>query len=66
MVERAGTRRAGGALHDAENGLRQLGYGGPVPRVLHHGKPGPEIVGMVAEMGCDAVVMATHGRTGLR
>lgn len=65
-VERAALAEREAQLHDAENGLRQLGYAGPVRRVLRHGKPGPEIVGMVAELGCDAVVMATHGRTGLR
>lgn len=30
------------------------------------GEPAAEIVRFVAELGCDLIVMGTHGRTGLR
>lgn len=40
--------------------------GGPGHAGGRHGKPGPQIVARAAEMSCDFIVMATHGRTGIR
>ncbi len=37
-----------------------------VSTVARSGKPGRAIVKLAAEEGCDAIVMSTHGRTGLR
>lgn len=37
-----------------------------VETVIREGHPGDEIVAAVEEVGADAVVIATHGRTGFR
>jgi nucleotide-binding universal stress UspA family protein len=56
-----------------ENALRELfarvpADGADVPHdcVVSHGDPADEIVRHAEERGCDLVLMATHGRTGLR
>lgn len=53
-------------LREAEYALRERGWEGPVTQVVRQGKPGPEIVTLAAELSCDVIVMATHGRTGVR
>lgn len=53
-------------LREAEQDLRERGWKGAVTQVLRHGKPGPQIVALAAELSCDVIVMATHGRTGIR
>lgn len=37
-----------------------------VTAVIREGNPGEEIVEAATELGCDVVVMATHGRSGMR
>ncbi len=57
------------AYHDAIENVRKrvdgpdLKY--PVETVLRHGYPAEEIVLTAHDMGCDLIVMGTHGRTGL-
>ena len=56
----AATERQRGARRQ----LEQAGIAG-VECVVQHGQPGPAIVSAVEHLGCDVIVMATHGRTGL-
>lgn len=37
-----------------------------VTTVVREGQPGHEIVAAVEELGCDVVVMASHGRSGIK
>lgn len=53
-------------LREAKQGLEDRGWTGPSTMVVLHGKPGAEIVRFAAETSCDIIVMATHGRTGMR
>ncbi len=39
---------------------------GAVEVAIREGRPTEEIEAAVRELGCDLVVMATHGRSGLR
>lgn len=58
-------RRAAEAhLGAARAALEQAGIGSVTVRILE-GVPGPELVAVAAAEGCDAIVMATHGRSGL-
>lgn len=54
----------------AEENLRgavaAMGSAVKVETVIREGHAGTEIVDAVEELGCDTVVMATHGRTGIR
>lgn len=52
-------------LREAEAALRAAGWAGSVVQVVRQGKPGPEIVATAAAEGCDLIIMATHGRSGL-
>jgi nucleotide-binding universal stress UspA family protein len=48
--------------------LHRLHAGEPEVRVLHRlveGQPVDEILRLAKEIGCDLIVMGTHGRTGL-
>jgi hypothetical protein len=50
------------------NDLRRLYPAGAAAGVdcrLQGGNPAPEILGVADEVGCDLIVMGTHGRTGL-
>ena len=38
----------------------------PFTHVMHAGPPGPVICWLAQEHECDLIVMATHGRTGLK
>lgn len=51
-------------LHALEGELRRAGIE-QVESLVVAGKPGPAIVDAAREAGCDAIVMATHGRSGL-
>ncbi|MBM3138992.1 MAG: universal stress protein [Chloroflexi bacterium] len=51
-------------LADAKRRLLEAGLGHVETEILE-GVPGPAIVERVAASGCDVVVMATHGRSGL-
>lgn len=51
-------------LRALEGELRRTGVERVESRVVA-GKPGPAIVEAAREAGCDAIVMATHGRSGL-
>lgn len=51
-------------LHALEGELRRAGLE-RVESMVVAGKPGPAIVEAAHEAGCDAIVMATHGRSGL-
>ena len=51
---------------EARQQLENSGWTGPVTPLVRHGKAGPQIVEVVAEESCDIIVMATHGRTGVR
>lgn len=42
------------------------GAGLTVEAIVREGQPGEQIVEAVEELGCDVVVIATHGRTGFR
>lgn len=53
-------------LREAQQELQDSGWTGASTIVVLHGKPGAEIVRFAAETSCDIVVMATHGRTGMR
>ncbi len=53
-------------LREAHRELEDSGWSGGVTQVVRHGKPGHEIVHVAAEHSCDIIVMATHGRTGIR
>ncbi len=44
--------------------LRELGIK-DVVTMTEHGRPGPEIVRVAKEEGCDLIVMSTHGRSGI-
>ena len=37
-----------------------------VETVIREGQPGEQIIEAVEDLGCDVVVIATHGRTGFR
>jgi nucleotide-binding universal stress UspA family protein len=65
-VEAAALAEHGRQLREAEQALRERGWEGAVTQVVRHGKPGPQIVALAAELSCDVIVMATHGRTGIR
>jgi nucleotide-binding universal stress UspA family protein len=52
-------------LAAARRALEAAGVGTVETRVLE-GVPGPELVALAHAERCDAVVMATHGRSGLR
>ncbi len=56
-----------------ENALRELGARVPQDAagvqhdcVISHGDPADEVVRHAEERGCDLILMATHGRTGIR
>lgn len=52
-------------LRAAEARVRALG--GRVARtVVHEGEPGPSILAVARALGCDGIVMSTHGRSGWR
>jgi nucleotide-binding universal stress UspA family protein len=51
-------------LAQARSFLESEGVRSVSTRVLH-GAPGHEIVALVQREGCDVVVMATHGRSGI-
>lgn len=53
-------------LREAQQRLEDRGWTGASTTVVLHGKPGAEIVRRAAETSCDIIVMATHGRTGVR
>ena len=53
-------------LRDAREELDGRGWSGPVTQLVRHGKAGQQIVAVAAEESCDIVVLATHGRTGIR
>ncbi len=53
-------------LRKAQQELHDRGWTGASTTVVLHGKPGSEIVRLAAETSCDIIVMATHGRTGIR
>ncbi len=53
-------------LREAQQELHDRGWTGESTTVVLHGKPGSEIVRLAAETSCDIIVMATHGRTGVR
>lgn len=57
-------RAATSHLRALEAELRTAGVE-RVERKVVEGKPGPAIVDAAREAGCDAIVMATHGRSGL-
>jgi nucleotide-binding universal stress UspA family protein len=50
-------------LHALEAELRRAGVEHVESRVVQ-GRPGPMIVETAQQAGCDAIVMATHGRSG--
>ncbi|MEX2374270.1 MAG: universal stress protein [Dehalococcoidia bacterium] len=51
-------------LGAARSALEDAGI--TVETVVREGDPGEQIVEAVDELGCDVVVIATHGRTGFR
>lgn len=51
-------------LRALEGELRRAGLDHVESRVVE-GKPGPAIIETARDVGCDAIVMATHGRSGL-
>ncbi|MCK9486399.1 MAG: universal stress protein [Dehalococcoidia bacterium] len=51
-------------LAQAKQSLEAQGI--TVSTVIRSGNPGDQIVEAADELGCDVVVMATHGRTGFR
>jgi len=57
-------RAAAEHLHALEAELRRSGLERVEAKVVE-GKPGPLIVEAAHDAGCDAIVMATHGRSGL-
>jgi len=52
-------------LDAAAAALRDAGVS-HVATMVREGSPGAAIVEVAAEEGCDAIVMCTHGRTGIR
>ena len=56
-------RAATDHLRALESELRRAGIQNVEARVVE-GKPGPAIVEAAHESGCDAIVIATHGRSG--
>lgn len=54
------------AEENLRGALAALGSSVKAETVIREGHPGTEIVEAVDELGCDTVVMATHGRTGIR
>jgi nucleotide-binding universal stress UspA family protein len=57
-------RAASHHLRAIEAGLHRAGVPNVAARVKE-GSPGPVIVDAVSELGCDAIVMASRGRSGL-
>lgn len=57
-------RAAADHLRALEGELRRAGLDHVESRIVE-GKPGPAIIEAAREVGCDAIVMATHGRSGL-
>lgn len=56
-------------LLDLQEKVRQLrspGPGRPIEYVIRQGEPAQEILRAADELGCDLIVMGTHGRTGVR
>ncbi len=51
-------------LNAAKAALESAGIS--VEAIVREGQPGDQIVDAVEELGCDVVVIATHGRTGFR
>lgn len=52
-------------LEQAAERLRAAGVK-QVSTLIREGKPGPQIVETAQELGCDVIVMSTHGRTGIQ
>lgn len=52
-------------LDDVAGRLRAAGLANVTTLTLE-GRPGPRIVETAAELGCDVVVMSTHGRSGVK
>lgn len=65
-VQESAVADLGGYLREAQQGLEDRGWTGPITKVVLHGKPGAEIVRLATETSCDIILMATHGRTGIR
>ena len=60
-------QRAAAAQHlaAAEAALKKAGFANVVTQIVE-GEPGPTLVDMALAETCEVVVMATHGRSGLR
>ncbi len=52
-------------IEEAADELRASGIA-QVSTVVRDGSPGATIVGVAHELGCDVIVMSTHGRSGLK
>ncbi len=53
-------------LRRAADELKEGGWNGPTLQLVLRGKAGPQIVGLARDLSCEVIVMATHGRTGIR
>jgi nucleotide-binding universal stress UspA family protein len=67
LDEILGTQRREAEAHlaTARRALEAAGVTSVETRIVE-GVPGPELVAIAQAEGCDVVVMATHGRSGLR
>lgn len=64
QIREAERRAATQHLHALEGELRRAGLDRVESKIVE-GKPGPAIIEAARETGCDAIIMATHGRSGL-
>ena len=58
--------RTGGEKQLAEMAREDIGNAAPVETHIRPGPPASEIVAMAKELNVDIIVIATHGRTGLK
>ncbi len=66
QVLTAETRDLRRHLRAAADELAERGWNGPTLQLVLQGKPGQKIVELAHDLACDIIVMATHGRTGIR
>ncbi len=68
VVEQVVDAERGAARTHIEEAAEELGASGiaQVSTVVRDGSPGPEIVSVAHDLGCDVIVMSTHGRSGLK